>query len=63
VFEIIISDCYRYSGKIGLKEFLVNKGLLFTLFLRFASGGGGGGGVVMLFFKFFIKNLKIKFGF
>jgi hypothetical protein len=37
MFSLIREDCYRYAGKIGIKEFLINKGLRFTFFLRMAG--------------------------
>jgi serine O-acetyltransferase len=62
VFEIIMADCYRYSGKIGLKEFLVNRGLLFSLFLRLAKNTPPPPPLRFLF-KCIRRYLTIKYGY
>ncbi|MDR0605003.1 MAG: serine acetyltransferase [Bacteroidales bacterium] len=61
MFELIKQDCYRYAGRLGIKEFFVNKGFQFTFFLRLSCPPLSP--PIRIFCKIILRYLTIKYGY
>lgn len=52
-------DCYRYSGKINIRQFITNRGLRFTFIMRKANKHS----FLYIFYKVILRHMTVKYGY